>query len=99
LEVGVETFDDVLLFILEGSEQFLFGEGEESVVEFFPEQDASSRKFMDRFTEFRTDGDNTTSGALIRLFPIFVVETGGIDNGLLSLYKSESERERIAVQQ
>jgi len=54
---------------------------------------------VDWFTEFRTDGDDTTSGALVCLFPIFVVETGGIDNSLLSLYKSEKVRERIGVQQ
>ena len=89
MEVFVETFYDVGLFILKGGEEFIFGEGEESVIEFFPEHDATGREFVDWFAELRTNGDDATGRALVRLFPIFVVETRGIDNSLLSLYQLE----------
>jgi hypothetical protein len=85
LKIGVDAFDDVGLFILERRDEFIFGERENGVVEFFPEEDTSGGEFVDWFAEFGADGDDTAGGTLVRLFPVLVVETGCIDNSLLRL--------------
>jgi hypothetical protein len=93
LKVGVDAFDDVGLLILECRDELIFGEREDCVVEFFPEEDSPGGEFVDWFAEFGADGDDTAGGTLVRLFPVFVIETRCIDNSLFSL-----QRQNVALE-
>ncbi|TKW54870.1 hypothetical protein CTA1_24 [Colletotrichum tanaceti] len=83
LEVIVQLLDDVVTVLLQLRDTLLLGEGEDLLVHLGPEQDTTSRELVDGLAHLGENSDDTTRRASIGLLPLAVINTGGVDDGLL----------------
>jgi hypothetical protein len=88
LEVGVQAIDDVLLVVGEPRDLLLLRKREDLLVELGPELDTARRDLVDRLTEFRVDRHDSSRRLVVGLFPVAIVDSGGIDDQLLDGFRS-----------
>ena len=87
LEVVVQLLDDVVPLLLELRHTLCLVEFENLLVHLLPEQHTPGGQLVNGFAHLRQDSDNTTGGALIRVLPVQVIQTGGTHDRLLRILR------------
>ncbi|KAK1253167.1 LOW QUALITY PROTEIN: hypothetical protein MKX08_004354 [Trichoderma sp. CBMAI-0020] len=85
LEVVIQLLDDVVSVLLELGNSLLLGDVENLLVHLSPELDTASGQLVNWLAHFRAHSDDATGRALVGHFPLSIIETRGVDNGLLGV--------------
>ena len=72
LEVFVEFSDNLCPTFCQPGGSFLLGQGEDGVVELFPQRDSTGGNLVDRFSQLGANGQNTAGFLVICTFPLRV---------------------------